>query len=269
LDAASLTDFYVSYYQDMYARVSDPDVYFARQQSYGNRILDFVRARLRSNCLVVEVGCGAGGALSVFQAAGYQTGGCDYSAHLIELGKKRGLTNLFHGDIDALITGIGADRKADLVILHHVFEHLSDPAQFLEKAKSFLAPEGIILVAVPDVSRADQFPDPDGDLRQFFHIAHKFNFSLTGMQALAARVTMKAHTAQVRESTQAPEFWVAFARPSASGDEARSGQTPTNLYARLRRIELGYVRRAALRKLSRPFLRCANSLAGMVTGTRR
>src|SRR4051812_43923783 len=40
LDPASLTDFYVHFYQQMYGRVTDEKKYFANQEMYGRKILN-------------------------------------------------------------------------------------------------------------------------------------------------------------------------------------------------------------------------------------
>ena len=70
--------------------------------------------------------------------------------------------------------------KADLIYLNHVFEHMNDPLGFLQDCRSRLADGGRIVIVVPDVSRIDSFTVPAGDLIQFLHIAHKYNFSFEG-----------------------------------------------------------------------------------------
>ena len=126
LDTSSLENFYTHFYQQMYARATDVQSYFLRQKGYGEKVLDVTKQWLKPGSRVFEVGCGAGGALEVFQSRGYQVGGCDYSAELIAAGRHRGIENIYHGSLkDAQPELNGA--KVDLIYLHHVFEHVNHP----------------------------------------------------------------------------------------------------------------------------------------------
>lgn len=256
----SLAEFYRFRYQQMYARAPDPDTYFARQKLYGRRLLDGMRKDLRRGAVVAEVGCGAGGALAVFAEAGYETYGCDYSAELVAQGSNRGVKNLVAGDVEALIQRLSsAQRKADLVFLHHVFEHVGAPGAWLARAGEMLSEDGVIVVAVPDVTGIHRYPSPDGDLRQFLHIAHKFNFSPKGLAALAQGAGMRASYADVQKGDQAPEMWVAFGRRpwlwEQSGDF--DAADPRTLLRYLRATELDWLRRGVRRRLARSLDACA------------
>jgi len=249
----ALANFYVSCYQEMYARVADPDVYFARQQHYGSRLLRWAQERWPRGSLVIEVGCGAGGALSVFQDAGYRVMGCDYSEPLLDLGRQRGVRHLHFGGLDALAAMQTSAEKAALVYLHHVFEHIAAPIELLQQAKGLLAEDGRVVVAVPDVTRIDGFPFPDGNLLLFLHIAHKFNYTIEGMEAIGRRAGLETLLVPVKESMEAPEIWVAFGTtPEASSEQSHArfvnGEA---LYQHLRRIEWRFIGKALRERLSR------------------
>lgn len=242
LDDASLADFYTRYFQEMYGRVPDVDHYFQRQAKYGQRVLATVQHWLKPGSCVYEVGCGAGGALDVFQRNGYQIAGCDYSAELIEAGKARGVNNIYHGSIKH----IAYDTKADLINLNHVFEHMNDPRSFLRDCRSRLAPGGRVLIVVPDVSRIDSFPVPSGDLIQFLHIAHKYNFTVEGIRRLSAEAgyNVKQLTPDPKIQTahsMMPELWMELTLASESSipEQTKNGskmllylQRTEKLYAR-------------------------------------
>lgn len=209
LDEASLTDFYTHFFQQMYGRVPDVESYFLRQAKYGQRVLATVQNWLKPGSCVYEVGCGAGGALDVFQRHGYLFAGCDYSAELIAAGRERGVSNIYYGSLK----DIPAELKADLIYLNHVFEHMNNPLEFLEDCKGRLADGGRIVIIVPDVSRIDSFNVPAGDLLQFLHIAHKYNFSLEGVRRLSAQAGYRVRplspdpTIETSHSIM-PELWV-------------------------------------------------------------
>ena len=259
LSTEDLSDFYVKFYQEMYARVTDPDTYFKRQQSYGRRLLNFAQKVLPEHARIVEVGCGAGGALAVFQDAGFHVMGCDFSQPLLDMGRQRGVGDLHFGGIEALVDQCQDGQKADLIFLHHVFEHVSSPGQVLETAKRMLSERGLVIVAVPDVTRIDQFPFPSGNLRLFLHIAHKFNFTVGGLAGLGRRAGLHATAIPMEMSSQAPEIWVAFSRqPLQTAAAAPTAPVDgDSMFRLLRRIEWRFVRNALLGKLGGPFRRQA------------
>jgi len=220
LDNASQADFYQRYYQEMYARVADAQEYFNRQQQYGLKVLSLVGAWLQPKASVLEVGCGAGGGLAVFQKEGFGVAGCEYSEELIAFGRAQGIPSLYSGPLEAIPRGI---VRPALIYLHHVFEHLDDPRGFLTRAREYLQVEGRIIIAVPDVSRIHEFNYPGGDLLPFLHIGHKHNFTRAGLERLGRRAGLQSRFPEpdpkLKTSfSHAPELWAEF----FSGDGSRS-----------------------------------------------
>jgi SAM-dependent methyltransferase len=236
LDAGSLADFYTHYYQQMYARSSDHAAYFAKQQDYGRRVLESVKDWLPAGALVFEAGCGAGGALEVLRQGGYQVGGCDYSRELVEYGRTtRGLDLHWGPPLDVLEA---ASVPGPLLIyMHHVFEHVRDPFPQLVGLRERLAPGGKVLLIVPDVTRIDEFPFPAGDLRLFLHIAHRFNFSLDGFRALAARAGFGVESLRQRAAHRSPELWVLLRRQPGASVATEHADAGGNMLAYLHRTE--------------------------------
>ena len=231
-DDAGIADFYTHFYQQMYARSNDQIAYFAKQQAYGQRVLEFVHDWLPSGGFVFEAGCGAGGALEVLRQAGYQVSGCDFSQELVDYGCSRGLFLHWGPPLDAL-KGLSAPS---LIYMHHVFEHVRDPLALLQGLRDRLAPGGKLLIIVPDVSRISEFPFPAGDLRLFLHIAHRFNFSLKGFRLLADRAGFAVESLQQMDANQSPEFWAVLTHKHGHQhiQESGSGQ---DMLAYLRRTE--------------------------------
>lgn len=238
-DDSSLKRFYEDYYQDLYARAPEPEAYFETQSEYGVKVLGAIRAVAPESRSVVEVGCGAGGALAAISEAGLRVAGCDHSERLVRFGQSKGIARLVVGDMTNLIDGVPDLGQVDVVYLHHVFEHISDPAGFLKKCRALLSSSGALIVIVPDISRIDKFPFPGGDIRLFLHIAHKFNYSRRGLELLGQAGGYSVSFIQQYESTIAPELWAVF-RPQSGVNaigEAPSGQ---NMLHYLRSTELRY-----------------------------
>ena len=232
LDDDSLDHFYRNVYQVMYARATDLPAYFERQRAYGEKLLETYRATLAPGSTVLEVGCGAGGALNVFQQAGFESAGCDYSGDLIAYGSHRGVRSLFVGALDD--SRVSTGRSWNFIYLHHVFEHVTNPLELLRNLKRCLAPGGRALIIVPDIRRIDRFANPCGDALQFFHIAHKYNYSLQGLRRLGARAALSVRSV-VPDSriptvwSTAPELWVELTSndTTPSADQRSMNERPT------------------------------------------
>jgi len=217
LDENNLVDFYTHIYRRMYGMDIEEgtyDSYFARQRSYAEKILATVSDTLPEGGWVCEVGCGGGGALKIIQERGYNVAGCDYDSSAMAFGKQNGVANLFYGSIDAIGSAL-PDVKFDLIYLHHVFEHLTDPIAFLKQCRDFLSPNGQILVIVPDIYHIDELGHPAavGNLLMYLHLAHKNNFSIEGVERLAGFAGYSAVkiTPDDRLETpwsKSPELWV-------------------------------------------------------------
>lgn len=98
---------------------------------------------------ILDVGCGSG----VFgerlrQERERYVVGITYSAQEAELAAKR-LSQVYCADLTDF--DFGPLGKVDCVILSHVLEHLYFPAELLERLKSVLGSESVIVVALPNV----------------------------------------------------------------------------------------------------------------------
>jgi SAM-dependent methyltransferase len=96
---------------------------------------------VRHDSAILDVGCGAGGPLRRWRRCGYRdlTG---VDPYLKEESDEPGLV-LRRGGLDA-VTG-----TFDLIMMHHVLEHMPDPAGALRLARCLLRPGGSMLVRVP------------------------------------------------------------------------------------------------------------------------
>ncbi len=98
---------------------------------------------------VLDFGCGAGGLVSVFQAAGYDTWGVDPDAVSIGMGKnamtKRGhVANL----LDLNSTDLPFESATfDLVLSKSVLEHVEDKRKYVSEAMRVLKPGGVFYIA--------------------------------------------------------------------------------------------------------------------------
>jgi 2-polyprenyl-3-methyl-5-hydroxy-6-metoxy-1,4-benzoquinol methylase len=218
LDEDSLSDFYSRIYRKMYGMVTIEEKgyeeYFHSQVSYAQQILASAQLSLNAASWVCEIGCSVGGALHYFQEKGFNVVGCDYDINALEFARQKGLKHLYYGGVEALAQH-PEPIQFDLIYLHHVFEHLSDPVAFLQECKKYLSPHGKVVVIVPNVHEIDKIGDLPavGNLLMYLHIAHKYNFSLEGMRQLCNKAgysvdRLKLNPKIITRGSGSPELWV-------------------------------------------------------------
>jgi len=178
---------YANFYREEYRDLLEGERY-SRETGYkseyqrGAEQFEWLRQRgllpdLDSTRLVLEIGCGSGGILGHFRDKGFRVKGVDLGPAQIEYGRdKRGL-DLSLGTIRDL-----GPLRADIVILSHSLEHLTNPAPDLEHICSLLADDGILFVEVPGIK--ELWPGYLFDLQLYIQCAHVSHFSLTTLTNL-------------------------------------------------------------------------------------
>ncbi|MFO0399131.1 MAG: class I SAM-dependent methyltransferase [Sphingobacteriia bacterium] len=101
---------------------------------------------------VLDVGCGVGGVLAPFVAAGCTCTGVDVDTASIEVGKQlhadliaAGSLALYRQDIYDWDT----EQRFDLILLKDSIEHIADQARIIGHLKTFLKPGGFIFFGFP------------------------------------------------------------------------------------------------------------------------
>lgn len=113
--------------------------------------------------VVFEVGCGNGINMESFKDC--TCIGVDYDTEAIKKGQAKGL-DLREGGIDVLeATGL----KADLIIMNHVLEHMTDIKRELGRVRDLLSDNGVLYVAVP--------PFYVGNKQDILQNAHNYQFT--------------------------------------------------------------------------------------------
>jgi SAM-dependent methyltransferase len=71
------------------------------------------------------------------------------------------------------------ENSFDMVTLWHVFEHMDNPLDALKKIHSYLATNGVLVIEVPNVESACQWPG------NTFHTAHLYSFNQLTLSRMA------------------------------------------------------------------------------------
>ena len=117
-----------------HARRLDEAVRQLRFPGPGGRVLDF--------------GCGNGGFLVYLHELGWEVEGIDPDPEAVALASEAGV-NARVGTADQLTA---ADGEYDAIALHHVIEHIHDPAKALRRIRERLKSGGILWLATPNAT---------------------------------------------------------------------------------------------------------------------
>jgi tetratricopeptide (TPR) repeat protein len=187
-DPEALADFYARHYRSLYGTTVQAGLAHSRAADERGRIaLQYLSRQglILPGETVVEIGCGAGGQLLAFQAAGCVVRGYDHDTEALARGREAAALDLRAGGIETCLRDVdhGAPRPRAVLYIH-VFEHLSDPRAELRHLAELLGSEGLVYLEVPGLSQALRSREVWFD--SYFEFAHTFYFDRDTLLALAA-----------------------------------------------------------------------------------
>ena len=100
---------------------------------------------------LLDVGAGIGTFLALARDRGWEVAGTELSESAIRLARERHHLELIAAQLEDARLSEGAFR---VVTLWHVLEHVPSPSAVLRTARRLLAPDGLVVVAVPNDARA-------------------------------------------------------------------------------------------------------------------
>lgn len=96
---------------------------------------------------LLDVGCGRGDLLACLKARGIEVCGTQLSRTAAEAARRHRQVNVLVGDLPDLPLPAG---HFDVITVFHVLEHLPDPVGHLRIIHRLLAPDGLLVVEVPN-----------------------------------------------------------------------------------------------------------------------
>jgi len=116
-------------------------------KNFSAEILYELKANIKSGS-ILDIGCGPGWLLSDLDNAKWDKFGLDVSIVATNHAKKFG--KIFNGTLENYNPKI----KFDVVVMHHVIEHLEDPIKALMKVHSLLKNKGVLIIGTPNFDSA-------------------------------------------------------------------------------------------------------------------
>jgi len=153
---------------------------------------------------ILDVGCGDGRLLSVFQQTGHRSEvlfGVELDEKAVQAARDKGF-QVFHGRIEDSEYTEGSFK---LIILQQVIEHVSDPVVVLRRLQRLLVPGGILVLETPNIDSWDHQIFKKRFWGGYHFPRHFHLFSLRSM-----RLFLKDSDLEVVkiESLPSPSFWI-------------------------------------------------------------
>jgi len=152
---------------------------------------------------VLEVGCGRGYILAILSKLGCKVVGIESAGAADWILNNPDIK--VHGVVDGELWPVEA-QSVELVIIWHVFEHVTEPFEVLLEMKRILTADGAICMSVPNVESFQSRLS----WQNWFHLdvpRHHFHFTQTGIEEILGRAGMKVVRQEAGDFTQNLYGW--------------------------------------------------------------
>jgi len=138
---------------------------------------------------VLEIGAAGGHFLNLVKQKGHQVTGCDLSESQCKAAHDQYGINIINSDVKDL----DIKEKFDVIFMFQLFEHISDPCDFLYSVCQLLKQDGYLILDVPNINEAlyRLYKIPKIVNSFFFKQQHPFTYSVTGLKALFKQFSLK------------------------------------------------------------------------------
>ena len=138
---------------------------------------------------VLDVGCAQGATLNFLKENGLKAENLYGTEH------SRSFANFarFEYGLKNITEEIDYTQEYDIIMLYHVFEHIQNPSDFLQKIKAILKKDGFLYVSIPRY--LDRLEETSGsfieDFEEFYHLNHVNVFSLQSFKNIMHKNGLK------------------------------------------------------------------------------
>lgn len=185
------------------------------------RVYEETKRNIERECSsgqLLDMGCGLGLFLKLWDPQKWELFGIDLSRQAVEYARNKGL-NVRH---DSLEKTDFSDDYFDVITMFYVLEHLSHPLKVLREARRILKEDGLLVIRVPQSISAERFLRFFGVRRNLFHPPmHFYDFSTKILREFLLKAGFKRIKTVIGKSTS-PErrmdrFWTNYFNLWAQG----------------------------------------------------
>ena len=143
----------------------------------------------KSKLDILEIGVGVGSVLDEFRTEAKTNNievnllGTEYSSECINQCNNRNIATI-QGNAQSVLA---ENRKFDVIILSHVFEHFIDLGNELNILKKLLKPDGLLYIEVPGILKNHNKPYYDFSFLGYSVHAHMYNFTLVTLKNIVQK----------------------------------------------------------------------------------
>lgn len=218
------------YEKHLVSDLGQPEISTRMRRDLPERSLHWLRTVQKycpSGGSVLEVGCGHGGALALFEACGFKATGLELSPWLVELARATWGVDVRCGPVERQKF---KPASFDTIALFDVLEHLQDPTATLQVCARLLKPTGVLIVQTPehrpDRTYASIIEEKD-PFAQLFIPEHLYLFTRESAHRLLNRADLPAVVFEDAIFDHYDQYFVAARKPprEISVSEIESGMT--------------------------------------------
>ncbi|MEC8984278.1 MAG: class I SAM-dependent methyltransferase, partial [Candidatus Neomarinimicrobiota bacterium] len=132
------------------------------------------------NGKLLDIGCGAGHFLNAMKKTGWNVQGVDVSEKAREL-----VSNSFNLDVKSPLDWLNSDEKYDVITCWHSLEHIHEPWIYLDKIRTHLNPDGVLVVALPNYNSTDA-KRYGSSWAAYDTPRHLYHFTIESMEKIAS-----------------------------------------------------------------------------------
>jgi len=164
---------------------SNAEKHIQTNQDQVYRRWKFIEPHVKKNMEVLEIGCSSGFMLDKFKLEGCRVCGVEPSGEFLEFIHKKGY------EAYEALDELADDRKFDLIVHFFVFEHISNPFEFIESQLKLLKEGGTIIAEIPSAT------DPLTSLytipafeKFYWSIAHHYYYTPKSLQFILDKMNL-------------------------------------------------------------------------------
>lgn len=109
-------------------------------------------SKIHRRGFLLDVGCGTGEFLHEMKQARWEVKGIERDPSAAEFAREHLQLDVISGGVEALEQ---IREKFDVITLWHVLEHLYHPKEALQRLKSLLGEQGVLIIAAPNIGGVD------------------------------------------------------------------------------------------------------------------